>query len=160
MTEAVIGERLQIIDKPVKTVAVIAMRDGQILTVRHRAGTTAGEGVTGFPGGRQGDQETEREAAIREFKEETGLDASADDLTEFPGNFFEADLNFNGSGKKHATMKIFIVSNFTGVLKDGASKLEEPEWLLLKRINGGLYETPPNVLEAIQNAQKFLKDRI
>ena len=159
MVEIAAGERLQITDKPVKTVAVIAIQDGQILTVRHRAGTTAGEGVTGFPGGRQNDKETEREAAIRELKEETGLNTSVNDLIEFPGNFFEADLNFNGSGKKHATMKIFIVSNFTGVLKDGASKLEEPEWLLLKRINGGLYETPPNVLEEIQNAQKFLKDK-
>ncbi len=159
MVEIAAGERLQITDKPVRTVAVIVIRDSQILTVRHGAGTTAGEGVTGFPGGRQNDKETEREAAIRELKEETGLDTSADDLIEFPGNFFEADLNFNGSGRKHATMKIFIASNFTGVLKDKAPESEEPEWLPLKRINGGLYETPPNVLEAIQNAQKFLKDR-
>ena len=157
MVEIAAGERLQITDKPVKTVAVIAIQDGQILTVRHRAGTTAGEGVTGFPGGRQNDKETEREAAIRELKEETGLNTSVNDLIEFPGNFFEADLNFNGSGKKHATMKIFIASNFTGDLKEAIEV--DPEWVPLKRINSGLYETPPNVLEAIQNAQNFLKDK-
>lgn len=150
-------ERLKSKEDVVKTVTVIAIRNGNILTVRHRAGTTAGEGVTGFPGGQIDGEETEKQAAVREFKEETGLEISAHDLVEFPGNYFKAEMNFNGSGRKKATMKVFLATNFTGEIDSYQSNETEPEWVPLRRINGGLYQTPPNVLEAISNAQKYLK---
>ena len=156
MTESV-AERPRIEELPIKTVTVIAIKNGQLLTVRHKAGTTAGEGVTGFPGGRMDGKETEKEAAVREFKEETGLDVSPQDLVEFPGNQFKAEMNFNGSGRKKATMKVFIATRFTGDVDHYEGSETQPEWVPLKRINSGLYQTPPNVLEAIHSAQKYLK---
>lgn len=154
MKEAIVKERREEI-LPVRTVAIIAMQDNHIVFVRHKAGTTAGEGVSGLPGGRQNLGESEEEAAVREFKEETGLVARTEDLIEFPGNYFKAMLNFNNGHLKEATMKVFISTKFEGKLLEDALEVT-PGWVSLQPISRGLYHTLPNVLQAIHNASTFL----
>ena len=154
MKEVIVKANAETI-RPIKTVGVIIMQDNHILAVRHKAGTTAGEGVFGFPGGRLESGESEEEAAIRELKEETGLVTKIEDLIEFPGNYVKAKLNFNNGHPQQATMKVFICARFEGELLKDALEVT-PEWVSLQLINRGLYDTLPNVLQAIHNASSFL----
>lgn len=157
MSEDKLGKQVETKEKPVETVSVIIIKDGNLLTVRHRAGTTAGEGVTGLPGGRIRESETQKDAAVRELYEETGIKTDVEDLIEFPDNFFEAELDFLGNVKT-ATMTVFIRNKWSGELIKESIKTK-PEWTLLSKIKGGFYETLPNILEAIQNADKFLNEQ-
>lgn len=154
MVETIVTERERKI-LPVRTVGVIVMQDNHIVAVRHKAGTTAGEGVCGLPGGRLNEAESEEEAAVRELEEETGLNTRREDLIEFPGNYFKAKLNFNNGHPREATMKVFICTKFEGELLEDALEVT-PGWVSLQSINRGLYHTLPNVLEAINNASRFL----
>ncbi len=146
-------------ETPVRTYAVLVIDNGHIAMVRHRAGTTAGEGVYGFPGGRPMSGETTgRQVARRELAEETGLEAREGDLLEFPGNFVRAILNFNGSGKKPSTMLAFLTTDYSGILGK-QSPSEDPEWIAVRRLSSGLYATSPNVLKVMHNGVQFLERR-
>lgn len=140
---------------PVKTVAVVIIDKENVLVVRHSFGTTAGEGIYGLPGGQQHEGETEQETAERELIEETGL-SNMSDLVEFPGNRFNAKLSFNGDQPKEASLGVYICTEYDGSLM--VLPKTKPEWVLIKDLNL-IYPTMPNVLEAIANAQKFLKTK-
>lgn len=64
----------------VPTVAVLAVveRDGKLLLVRRA--NAPDRGLWGFPGGRVEPGETLVDAAVRELREETGVEASAEDV--------------------------------------------------------------------------------
>lgn len=150
MTETKLISATEKEQKVVKTVVVLIFNGDKILTVRHKVGTIAGEGVYGLPGGKLRPEETEIEAAIRELREETGLETSAEDLIQFPGNKFNALLNIKGQ-MKPASMTVFICNNYKGELTEETGKTK-PEWVDRKRFNL-LYETLPNVLEAVENGR-------
>src|SRR5690554_2944487 len=60
---------------PVPGVLAVVARNGQVLLVRRAK--PPDRGMWGFPGGRIEPGETAAEAAVRELREETGVDASA-----------------------------------------------------------------------------------
>ncbi|MBI2594694.1 MAG: NUDIX hydrolase, partial [Candidatus Colwellbacteria bacterium] len=67
----------------VPTVAALVLRDDKVLLVRHKEGAAHLTDTYGLPSGRIGDGESEKEAALRELKEETGLQATLQDISEF-----------------------------------------------------------------------------
>ncbi len=106
-----------------KGAGVIAISDGKILLVK--AGNTSGQinGTISFPGGKVEADETEKDAAIREFNEETGLTTT--DVEEFPGNYVEAQLTLK-EGLIDYSFKAYIAKDFSGELR--TSDETEPFW--------------------------------
>lgn len=106
-----------------KGAGVIIIRDGKILLVK--AGDASGQinGTISFPGGKVEPNETEKQAAMRELTEESGL--VADDVIEFPGNYVEATLTLK-EGVIDYSFKVYIAQEFTGDLS--TSDETEPFW--------------------------------
>lgn len=152
MTEVGLGvhERIQPL---ARTVGVVVINnEGKILVVRHGSGARAKEGVNGFPAGHLEDGESEKQGAIRELSEETGLVAEEDDLIDFPGNRVSGLLQLK-NGTEHASFAVFLCRKFKGELRDEPG-ISTPEWVDVKRLNV-LYETMPNVAQLAVNAVNF-----
>ena len=140
---------------PIRSVGVIIIKDDKVLMVRGWDGTTAGEGVYGFPAGRIKEGQIDREVAVYKLKAETGLETKTEALEKFPGNHFIADLNLDNNGILiHASMDLFVCNNYQGDLNPYTVGMTA-EWILIKKLNL-IYPTMPNVLEAINNANKYL----
>lgn len=148
------GERIVVEEQ---SIGVLIIKDEKVLTVRNRAGTGLGEGVWGLPAGKKLKTipESDREAAIRELRQEAGLITEEQNLIEFPGNYFQKEIPVNGHHKL-MSWRVFICSDFTGDLnEDPTDEVMPPEWVPLDRLQ--FYETGPNVLEVIKNGIDFLK---
>lgn len=137
---------------PIESAVIIHVEDGKVLTVRHKAPSTAGEGVTGFPGGQPKDGESLTQAAKRELFEETARIADEADLIGYTGNKYSAILNFNGAGVREGNMTAFICNKAEGEVKENYKG--DPQWIPVRDFERGLYETPPNVLEAFEDAKR------
>lgn len=141
-------------EKLVNTVGVLILDGkGNILVVRHGPKARQKEGIYGFPAGHQEVGESLKQAAVRELKEETGLITSEDSLIEFPGNNFQGKIELKNKTESIA-YTVFLCTYFEGNLKSEIDKTQ-PEWVSIKDLYL-LYETLPNVLEAINNANRFL----
>jgi 8-oxo-dGTP diphosphatase len=73
--------------RPVPAVGVICFRDDQVLLIRR--GTPPKQGEWSLPGGRVEPGEPVRDAALRELKEETGVDAELVGLIDVVDAIFE-----------------------------------------------------------------------
>lgn len=81
---------------PVPTVGVICLRDDQVLLIKR--GTPPRLGQWSLPGGRIELGETHTVAALRELKEETGVDAALLGLVDVIDGVFPARPSLDGKG--------------------------------------------------------------
>lgn len=102
---------------------ILAIKDGMVLLVRAGNNSKQLNGTLAFPGGHVEPNETQVEAAAREFTEETGLTAS--ELIDFPNNYVE-DLIVRKDGKFRITFKVYLVQDFKGELV--TTEETEPFW--------------------------------
>lgn len=154
MTEACISKTAQKIGpelskSAVRSVGVVIINGDMVLMVRGWYGTTAGEGVYGFPAGRVEEGETLVHAATRELEEETGLIAREEDLAEFPGNYFESEIDMKYGPEKFA-FTVFICNKYRGELKPSSENL--PEWIPIENLDN--YDTLPSIKKAVNSALK------
>lgn len=136
----------------IPTVAVLILKDDQVLLVRHESQSEHKTGVYGLPGGKIQYNEREIAAAIRELKEETGLEATQEDLIGFPNNTYSAEIKRKDGSIHTFTMKIFICKDFSGMLR--TSSETKPEWVILSKLDK--YNLLPNVKRAITDSLKFV----
>jgi len=137
----------------IPTAAVIAFKDNSVLLVRHNKGASHLTDTYGLPGGTLQKDETEIQCALREFMEETGLNTNLKDLTEFPGNFFSAEIEKKDGSRHTYPWKVFLCKNFSDVLK--SNEETNPEWIDLRGLED--LNLLPNVKKVIENAKIFLK---
>ncbi|MBI2443269.1 MAG: NUDIX domain-containing protein [Candidatus Levybacteria bacterium] len=71
---------------------MLIVKDNKVLLVRHGKAAMNLTGTYGLPAGGIEGGETEREAALRELFEETGLHADFEDLIEYPNSIYVGDL--------------------------------------------------------------------
>lgn len=114
----------------IPTVGAVAISDGRVLLVRHEDGAGHLTGVYGLPSGRINNDESEQQAAAREFHEETGLYAKEIDFTEFKNNYYIADIPRKGGTIKRFGWRVFEVKNFWGELQ--SSEETTPQWVDMK----------------------------
>lgn len=140
--------------KIIPSVGVVAIREDEILLVRELEGSGHISGMYGLPSGRVNDDETEQEAAAREFHEETGLNAKVVDFKEFEDNYFVADIPRKDGTIKTFGWRGFNVQNFYGELAENNDT--HPYWVDLEELKAmdkrGLLL--PNVLAIVSNALK------
>lgn len=143
----------------IPTVGVLLLRNDntEVLLVKHTENAQNRTGIYGLPAGRIQPGETPREAAIRELEEETGLQATEDDLAQYEGNFFAADLERhyqNESILRRANMIVYRCGDYSGELR-GSKETEMPEWVAISRIPE--LEMMPNIDLAINNYLKTVQ---
>lgn len=116
-----------------KSVGVILLDNNKVLLVKHTEKAKHQTGAYGFPAGRVeiAKNETEKQAAVRELFEETGLKISGVDLQEFPGNYVESTLEMK-TGPEDFAYRVFLGKNWSGNLQ--ASEDNIPEWVALDKV--------------------------
>ena len=95
------------------------VRDGQVLLIEKRRGL--GEGWYNGPGGKLEAGETPRECAVREVREEVGIDVEPEALTK------AGELTFCQNGEKHTHCHVFRTDRFSGTPTSSAEA--HPEWV-------------------------------
>lgn len=133
----------------IPTVGVVAIKDNQVLMVHHQSESEHLADSSGLPAGRVEEDETNEQAAIREFQEETGLIAKS--LVELPEKYI-AELPRKNGESVLMSWVVYLCLNFTGELVGNAET--HPEWIDLNE-----YQTlnlNPNVDNAIQQALTHL----
>lgn len=135
--------------------AAIAIKDGRVLLVREEEGSSHLTGMLGLPSGRLNEGETDLDAAVREFVEETGLTADRKDFVEFSGNIFHASIPRKSGEVAKFNWHVYKVKKFSGEIKETADNVT-PMWVEIPTLeelhNEG--KLLPNVLAAIQAAMK------
>jgi len=115
----------------VPSVGAVAIADGRVLLVRQEEESGHINGMYGFPAGRVEKGETELEAVVREFREETGLIAKPFDFSQFPNNYFVTDIPRKNNQVITFGFRAYKVTNFIGELAGEANKTT-PEWIKLE----------------------------
>lgn len=100
------------------------LEDGEVLLIEKRRGL--GEGWYNGPGGKLEDGETPRECAIRETREEVGIEVDADALEK------AGELTFTLDGEIHTFCHVFRADSFEG--EPTASPEARPEWVALEDV--------------------------
>ncbi len=140
--------------KIITSVAVLIVEKGKVLLVKHRKDAAHEFGTYGFPSGTLHKGELEKDAAVRELQEETGLKTTAGLLFEFPNNFYTADIKRKDGSTNRFSMRVFISNkDYVGELKNSPETI--PQWVKISELDN--YNLLPNVKNAIETALKFLK---
>lgn len=155
---------------PMETVGVLVFNPdkSRVLMVRHTPESQSEEGIYGLPAGKIELGESPKEAALREFKEETGLNTKEEELESFENNFFGSYIVRTKGGTMHpAHMTVFHATAFEGELREDKKTI--PEWVDLKTIKAWAEEDNgkevwekkrlmPNISNAIQNYLESMKN--
>lgn len=140
-------------DKAIPSIGVVVIDGDKVLLVRHKEAAQHITGTWGLPSGKVEDGETAKNAAIRELKEETGLDAKR--IFPLPTEY---TANLEGkAGPRHFHWQVFHCVIWRGELK-GDNKTD-PEWVTFKKLEelqkeGKLLK---NVINAVEEAKSYLE---
>jgi ADP-ribose pyrophosphatase YjhB (NUDIX family) len=93
--------------------------------------------------------ESVEEAAIREFKEETGLDVLLEDVFAVHSNFHDSEKN---------TVGIWYLGQWVGGILEAADDLLEVQWFRLKEVPELKFPTDKIVLEKLFRIEKLNLD--
>jgi ADP-ribose pyrophosphatase YjhB (NUDIX family) len=141
-------------DKAVKTVVILVFRDESVLIIGQGDESHHVIGTYGLPGGRVEDGEIEKEAAVRELKEETELLTDTGDMSELPGVEYFGDMARKDGNKISMSMKVFLCRKYQGEPK--ITEEGKPIWVPINTLSG--YNLLPNVQDAVNKGLEFLKN--
>ncbi|MEJ0021128.1 MAG: NUDIX hydrolase [Candidatus Doudnabacteria bacterium] len=133
------------------SVGMIVLAGDKVLLVKNTEKSGYAHEIYGAPAGRLEEDENEKQAALRELKEETGLNTTEDSLEEFENNFYVAELD-RKEGKVEYSIRFFLVKQYQGELKSSEETI--PEWVPIDQLKEMTLVV--NVKEAIDAAIKFL----
>ncbi|MBI4096790.1 MAG: NUDIX domain-containing protein [Candidatus Levybacteria bacterium] len=135
----------------VSSVGVLVIRDKKVLLVRHEEAASHQTGTYGLPSGRVEENETYKQAAVRELHEETGLITSETDLIDYPSNHFFADIKRKNGKTERFSWKVFVCKKYSGQLQPTAEVT--PEWIEIVKLHR--YRLLPNVREVVEKEVKW-----
>jgi mutator protein MutT len=134
--------------QPIVGVGVVIIRDGKILLERRK--NEPGRGQWSIPGGLVELGESAKETAVREVKEETGLEVESPTLIDVVDNVTQ---DINGEVKYH-----FVILDYFAKLKRGELKAmsdaAELRWVQLNSVEN--YDLTKTIREFfVKNKQKL-----
>jgi 8-oxo-dGTP diphosphatase len=128
---------------------IVFNNNDEVLLVKNTSKSGYAKEIYGAPAGRPEEGESEKQAAVREFREETGLVTTEESLSEFSDNYYVAVLD-RKEGRVEYSIRFFIVNNYSGELM--ASEETIPEWIKISELEN--MTLVANVKKAIEAAQK------
>ncbi len=128
---------------------MIISRNDEIVLIRR--GGEPFIGKLALPGGFVDWGETVENAAVREAKEETGLDV---ELEEILGVYSDPKRDPRG----HSASVVFVAGKFSGELK-GGSDAKEAEWFKLGELDPSQFGETSDHLKIIQDFIKWKKEK-
>lgn len=131
---------------------IILINNGKVLLVKAKTKSLHLNDTASFPGGHIDEGETEKVAARRELREETGLIVGK--LLEFPGNYIESET-IRKDGKIQFSFKAYLAIDFSGVIQ--ATDETEPFWIDVEDARKLKLFASDN--EILENALKFLNTK-
>lgn len=134
----------------IQSVGVVAFKGDKVLLVRHGEKATHLTGSVGIPSGKLNEVESHLKTAVREFQEESGLQASEESFVQLP-KVYRATIE-SKKGPLTFDWVVFLCKEWQGDLK--GLKETTPFWENVDRIRD--LNTLPNVLNAIEEAMKLL----
>lgn len=132
----------------IPTAGVVLFKGDEVLLVEHKEGASNLTGVYGIPAGRIDMNESARQTAVRELKEETGLIVQENDLIELP-TMYTASLERKDGSKKEFSLKVFFAKSSGGSFIENNETV--PTWVKRDTIN--TYKLLPNVESAVKEAE-------
>ncbi len=137
----------------IPSVEILVFKDSQVLLVREGEKSGHLTGIYGLPGGRFNEGESEKQVAVRELDEETGLQVKEEDLIVYPNNVYYADIERKDGTVKNFSMIVYIAQKYEGDLK--SNDQTEPYWIEIDKLS--TYNLLPNCEKAIRDGLNFLK---
>jgi ADP-ribose pyrophosphatase YjhB (NUDIX family) len=123
--------------------SAILIRDGKILLIRRRNPPSLD--MFAFPGGRAEPGETPEETAIREFEEETGIQAHS------PRQFAFYDLVAENTGR-HFHLNVFLVEADPLAIAEARDDAADAGWFTPEEIR--TLSTPESVLDCVARLER------
>lgn len=123
--------------------SAILIRDGRILMIRRR--NPPSFDMFAFPGGRAEPGETPAETAVREFLEETGIQAHS------PRPFAFYDLQAENPGR-HFHLTVFLVEADASEIAEARDDAADAGWYTPAEIR--LLNTPASVLDCVDRLER------
>jgi mutator protein MutT len=114
--------------QPIPTIGILIFRENfkEVLLVKNGKGSGHPAGIYGTPAGRIDQGETPVQSAVRELKEETGLETLEKDLVKLPYDFGVTEI-LRKKGTIFCTWEVFICKKFTGEIR-AENPETAPEW--------------------------------
>ncbi|MFH1833348.1 MAG: NUDIX domain-containing protein [Candidatus Levyibacteriota bacterium] len=135
----------------VLSAAALLIKDDKVLLVRHTQKAGHLTGIYGLPGGKVDESETEKDTAIRELKEETGLTGIS--FVDYPNNIYYAAIK-RKQGVVNFSWHVFLCLKFSGEIKESEETI--PEWVKTSDLDK--YQLLANVKQTVEDAIKFFSD--
>jgi 8-oxo-dGTP diphosphatase len=134
----------------IPTVGIVVIQESKVLLVREGEKSGHLTGVYNTPAGRIEKGETPIQAAVRELKEETGLETEKQYLNELPKKY-TADIERKNGEVVHFYHTVFVCTKFSGGLISAEDV--EPMWVEIENVSK--LELLPNINDMINQAQKI-----
>ncbi len=131
----------------------------KVLLVQHGPKAQRKEGTLGVPAGRPKGDETQEQAAIREFYEETGLVTSIDNLIKLSSSPY-LGVNSRETGPKKYSIDVFVATIYQGELqKTDKSKPWEarPIWARIDTLARRRRMLMPSVIKIVNDGLDTIK---
>ena len=109
--------------KQIKSCGCIVLHDDKVLLIKQH------QGFYGFPKGHMEKNETEIETALRETKEETGIDAILDKEKRFEISYYTRKNNFK-------TVVYFLAHSKNVEIKIQEKEIIEAKWVSINDVEG------------------------
>ena len=143
--------KMQTSAKP--SVGVLILKGNKVLLVKNTLASSHASEIYGLPSGKVDPGETEKQSAVRELKEETGLICAEKDLVEFPGNYHVSRIKYKDGKNNLWGWRVFLCLKYSGKLK--ASQATIPLWVDIQKLN--TFNLLPNISDVAKSGMEFLK---